>query len=390
MSDAKSWMNMTVDVLPSAGFMYGTDAAKTIDHANESCGVAFQVKEDCSLTGGKVFCQGVTGYSPYYKLQLWPMSTATGGQVDMSGYALAETAAFVGTVSGTWPYSLLHDVSFTSPYTATQGQRLALVLVYSSGTIDGSNYAKWDYISGRCEYINGYLSVLETYSSSSTTWSTSGSYYPSMVCTTNKSYDVGGVLSVVSASQYVPGTGQKLANKITMPAAVDGAGLELHAIGIRLNGGWTYFADGADTFKIGAWNSSGTELIDTLTLDADESGGYSKGNVGMYLGDADIFFGETLTLNSGDVVYYGFETDSGALYNPYHIFGAYETECLRSWPLGSMISGQYWASSSWANLGTALEVAGRWGMSLILSDMHGTSSGGASESANKPTMGVIG
>jgi hypothetical protein len=230
---------------------------------------------------------------------------------------------------------------------------------------------------------------LETYSGSATTWYSNGTYYPSIVCTTNKSYDLGGVISTGSSSKYLP-TGKRTANKITMPAEVSGAGLEFHAIGIRLNGGWTYLADSTDTFTIGAWNSSGTELIPALTLDADSSAGYGLGNVGIYLGDTDIFFGETLTLNSGDVVYYGFETASGALYNPYHHFGAYETECLRSWPLGSMIDGQYWDGSSWATCATTSEVAGRWGLSLILSDMHGTSAGGGGASANKPTMGVIG
>ena len=84
--------------------------------AAQLLGVTCQVQEDCDLTGGVIYCETITGTSPYWKLKLYPVNgAAAGGGPDTSGSALAESAAFQ-CVADT-----RHEIAFASSYTAVQG-----------------------------------------------------------------------------------------------------------------------------------------------------------------------------------------------------------------------------------------------------------------------------
>ena len=394
MADTRAWMKtvLTGWGMPSEIFGY-TDSTKAIDHANERQGVSFQVQEDCSITHGTAFCATIVGTSPYMKLQLWPMSTTVDGQPDTSGTVLAETAEFQGSVqTGDWPLVKMLKTAFTSPYSATAGQVLCLILTHSSGTIDGSNHCTWKFRSGRAQYRAGIGAYLESYEADADAFTSSGTYQPLMTVTTDKTYDLGGYPMLAEAYYYFGTSGYRTANKITLPAA--DPGIEIHVNGIQVAAN---IANGTDQITVGAWDSDGDALITGNIIDTQQSTGQTAGDIGYYLGSSNIYFKDTLTMTSGNSYWIGIENtadSTNSLYCDFVIFDDWADECNRSWPMGSNIEGNIylpfgggWADN-WAGSGSDKS---RFLINPIISDIQGTSSGGGGGSSiSGPSIGVIG
>ena len=259
MDDTSAFMHTVLSTYPASGQASTNDAVRVLDEDDDGSGVAFQVPEDCELTHGNVICTDVTGTSPYFKMQIWPMSTTGNGIPDESGTVLAETAAFQCTED-------LIKVAFTSSYSATQGEVLCCLMVHASGTIDGSNKVSVEEVNGRWSYhtgVNGiYLSKW-----SGGYWGNNGTYFPAMVVTTDKSYDVGGVMNYGASTLSTSVAGEIFAQKFVMPTDKL---LELHVAGFRFAGG---MLNSTDVAKVGAWDASGNPLIDLQTLDASQGRG---------------------------------------------------------------------------------------------------------------------
>ena len=366
------------------------DLANTLDHENEGVGVVFTAREDCSLTHANVLIDAVTGTSPYYKVQLWPMSDAGNGQPDMSGTVLAETAGFQGSLTGAFPYTKLFQPAFTSPYSATAGTMYAMIIQHDSGTIDGSNNCGFTATSGRRDYYTcGAGGYLQAYSGSRTTWYGSGLYIPGLTCVTDKAYDLGGVMAVETSATTLTVAGYRACNKITMPAAVSDAGLEMYCIGIQMSGA---IATGTSEFKVGAWDVDGNELCDPTEYDAEHGVGFASGQIGRTLGGATMYFAEPLLMSTGNAYYIGLENVSGNTFASFKIFDAYQSECERSWPMAGLVEAAYWAGSSWSDSWTGSAGGkNRWLINPIISDLYGTAAGGGGGgSTTGATMGVIG
>jgi hypothetical protein len=317
------------------------------------------------------------------------MNSVSGdGQPDMSGTVLAETAAFQGSAEAGWPYTKLLKTAFVAPYAATAGQTLCLMVNYSSGTIDASNSCTWKYESGRSMYRAGVGGYLESYSGSATVWYGNGTYQPVMTVTTDKSYDLGGYPLLGDANYYMGVSGYRYANKITVPAGGD---IEMHVVGLQINGS---ISNGTDSIIIGAWDSDGDELIADNTISTLVSVGQQMGDIGFYLGAAEIYFKETLTMTSGNSYYLGIENPgSSSLYGAFKVFDDWTADCNRSWPMGANIEaavylpfGGGW-TDSWAGSGSGKT---RFLINPIVSDIHGTASGGSAKPSTTLTMGVFG
>jgi len=378
MADTSAFMHTILSTYPASGQRYTGDAPKLMNDADISFGVIFQVPEDCNLTHANILCKSVAGTQPYFKCQLWPMDTSNNAQPDTSGTVLAETAAYQHSTG-------VNKTAFTSAYSATQGQVLCCIIVHSSGTIDGSNYCELEYISGRTVYWSGFNTMIQR-SASGGSYTTNGSYYPSVTVTTNKTYDVGGVMNHGYMNAYTGTTGYRYAQKFILPADKN---LELHCVGFRMN---SHSLDGTDVAKIGAWNAAGAELIDTQTIDADTGGGQTAGSIGFYLGESQLYFAETLTMVSGGTYYLGIEHVSGGIYLDMLGLGDDYDEMSRAYPgKGWVDKAAYWNGSSWDEdwVGGSTMTPGRFLISPILSDMHGVAGGGGS-SIPGPSIGVIG
>ena len=195
-------------------------------------------------------------------------------------------------------------------------------------------------------------------------------------------------MAVETAAKTLTVAGYRLCNKITMPAAVSGAGLEMYCIGFQMSG---LIASGTSECKVGAWNEAGAELCDSTQYDAEHGVGYTSGQIGRSGGGATVYFSEPLLMSTGNVYYIGLENVSGNTYASYKIFDAYTSECERSWPMAGHCEAAYWDGSSWADSWSG-SGAGKCRLLLnpIISDLYGTASGGGGSSIPGPSIGVIG
>ena len=380
MSDTSAFNGTILKTNWNVAPRYTDDASLVCDDDDVAAGVIFQVPEDCDLTHANVLCKAVTGTQPYFKAKLWPMSTTTGGQPDTSGTVLAETAAYQNSLG-------LNKVAFTSAYSATQGEVVACVFEYESGTIDGSNKCDFEYIGGRGNYHSGVNGILLYRTSGSATYSSNGSYFPSVCVTTDKDYDVGGTQPHGYSSLGSDVAGHRFCQKFTLPAD---RLLELHCIGIEVNS--HQILNSTDTAKVGAWDAAGDDLIDLNTLDADQGYGATAGEIGFYLGPSHLYFAETLTMVSGGVYYLGIEALSGWTKIEFLTMGDDYDAMQRGYPGMDWCQVSKWDGSSWDddfNAG-ATGTPGRALISPILSDIHGVAGGGGGSSISAPSMGLIG
>ena len=374
MSDTSAFMRTVLLTYPATGMAYTGDPTKAMDTDTDGSGVVFQVTEDCELTHGNIICTAVAGTSPYYKFEVWPMATTGNGVPDTTGTVLAESADFQCTAD-------LMKVAFTSSYSATQGQILCLLMVYADdgSTIDGSNYATVEQTNGRWSYWTGTQVYLNK---STSTWGNNGTYFPAMVVTTDKAYDLGGAMNYGASGLTTSTPGDIFAQKFVMPADKL---LELHVIGFRFAGD---MIGGSDVVDVGAWDASGDPLIDLCTIDADQGGGQSN-QFGFYLGESEVYFAEALTMVSGGTYYIGAECVSGTFGLQLLGMGADFDAMQRGYPGAGWCRASMWDGSSWDDDWSSPSTPGRFMVSPILSDMHGVAGGGGS-SIPGPSVGVIG
>ena len=378
MADTSAFMHTVLSTYPAIGLRYTGDAPKLMNDADISFGVVFQVPEDCSLTHANILCKSVAGTQPYFKCQLWPMSTTTNGQPDTSGTVLAETASYQHSAG-------VNKTAFTGAYSATQGQVFCCIIVHDTGTIDGSNYCELEYIAGRNTYWSGYNTMIQR-GSGGGSYTSSGAYYPSVTVTTNKTYDVGGVMNHGYTGMFLGSAGHKLANKFVLPADKN---LELHCVGFRMN---SMSFDGGDVANIGAWDAACEPLIDLQSIDADTGAGQTLGSIGFYLGETVLYFAETLTMVSGGTYYIGIENVSDNIYLDMLQFGDDYDEMVRAYPMQGICKAAKWDGASWSEdwVGGTTSTPGRFILSPVISDMHGVAGGGGGSSIPAPSIGVIG
>lgn len=387
MANTFEWNDTFIATFPDAEFGYANDNAWSMNSSTDAFGCGFQVPEAMSLTHGNVYCAGKTGTSPFYKLQVWPMSATSNTTPDTSGTVLAETADFQATYS--FPGVLLKE-AFLTPYSATAGEILCVIAVYADdgSTIDGSNFAQFLYTKGRQGQMTGLPSVLLR--TTGAWYANSEVFYPSgPYITTDKTYDIGGTPCALATALVIGGDGDLGALKMTLPAAIDGVGINLFCKGIKYAG---FGPAGDDVFRCGIWNSSGVALIRSPEMLGKKGGGSTPGAFGHYLSMTDMLFGDVLELTSGNTYYLGVERVSGSFNMSTHRFDG-NNDMFRAWPGGENFKGSYWDASdgspAWDDEFGSSFGEGRTFISPLLSDIQGTSAGGGG-STTGATMGVIG
>jgi hypothetical protein len=329
---------------------------------NDKIAVVFAVPEDCNITGMACYCTqtGLPSYAPpYFKMNIQGVLT-TSAQPDgtVKGTGSAETAAFQANDD------TRHAVALGSSYAATQGELLAGVLEYASGTIGGSRYGRFVERISTVRYNNLPIPL----AGSGGSWSASTDAWPVLTCTTDKDFDIGGIFNIGPASTTLSSSGHRWTMRISIPADES---LELHVDGFRWNGAGP--GGSGESYKVGIWNAAGTELV-SATIDADQGDQSGYGRSRYYL------FDETATITS-DTVYCGFEHTGDDIDLSYA--QVVHADALRSWPGGDMFYLGTWNGSAWTDVATS-----RPCMNLILSSLHG--SGGGGSSIPGPSMGVIG
>jgi hypothetical protein len=363
MADTYALLGTELKTFPGSYYGY-SNLDDTLDASGEKAAVIFQVPGACDLTGATAFCSGVAS-PPTYKFTLQAVDAAG----DPDGVVLATTAEFTPSAS------TAEQHSFTSAYTATQGQVLALVLEYGSGTISASNDATF-----RNRTVYAKYNLFPFYSGyNGSSWSGDNDAYPVMTVQTDEDWDTGGIFNTAAAATFGPSSnaGERYTQKMLIPS---GENIELHIIGFEFSGrvlnDTSAPADGP--YKAGIWNAAGTALA-SVSIDPDQQAAFPM--QAKY--SRDILFTSTATCTDNVAYYLGFE----------HLADALNVGCstpgsaagLKSWPAGDIFY-----AATFDQFGTITEdKSKRLLLNPILSSWHGTASGGGG-STTRPTMGVIG
>ena len=367
-----SWMDMSITTFPHGSDFTYTNSSSLTHTADVWTGVQFQVHEACNLVGATVASAYLTGTTGVWRFELWPLSTTSIGEPDLSGSALATSATFQPDAHlGLW------DASFTSPYAASAGQFLCALLVPDSG-VDASNKMNFMYRSGANEKHSFPGAMKSTDGGSS--WSTENYAYPGIGVRTDKSYHLGGIPCLGTTTQNMSAVGDRVAQAITIPEDENSlTGLEIHCTGFYYTG---YATTAGETINFGAWDVNGNDLVTPVTLDHEYLAYQLQYNTG-----GEFYFKEPLKMVSGGTYYIGWESTStdttqischrygksGAGYTLADTPGNPE----KFWPGDSAmnIEAFFWddsdAATVWEPIFTS-HGGGRMCLNPILGEVHGT------------------
>lgn len=257
-----------------------------LDSNDDKAAWVFQAHDALTITRLAVYCQNPgAGTSPTYRVSLQSVNSSG----EPSGTILGGGSPASGTTTltqDTWSW-----VSLSNSYACSRGQLLAVVIDYSSGTIDGSNYrevatglggALWNlpypvkqpdgggWSKSNLRPIFGY--------------GTAGAKYGYL--------NHAGTVTVPTS-----GTGLRVALKFTLPSAF-GNTFKVAGFRISMN------AVSAEDFKIGLWDGTTELQAVTITNGADGIGG----DTGGWLVHEFYFDEATLsTLNYGSAYRVGVE-----------------------------------------------------------------------------------
>ena len=187
---SNNWMGTEIAFQPSSHPQYSS--AEALSDTDKWRGVTFRVKGACSITHAATGLTTAAGTFGTYKYQLWPMSSTVGAP-DLTGTVLAETATFSVAAGYT-----IHEQAFPSPYSATAGQMLAVLLIPVA--VSGSNYCSWYH---RGPDSKGYFAHPGNLISNDggSSWLTTGAeYYPGIGLKTDKNFSLAGLPHKGSAS----------------------------------------------------------------------------------------------------------------------------------------------------------------------------------------------
>ena len=363
MTDTSALQGIQLKTHPGGAYNWGATTLKC-NSSDDKVGVLFAVPEDCNITGMACSCTAISGAQPEFKMNLQGVTTSGLAAIPdgtVKGSGAATTAGFQASAGA----REAHDFASSYEFAATQGELLSGVLEYNSGTISGSNYARFTQQIDAVEYTTFPVAA----KGASGSWSTYSADWPVLTCTTSLGFDIGGIFNAGPASTTLGTSGHRWTMRIEIPAAEN---IELHVDGFRWNGAGPGGA--GESYKVGIWNAAGTELV-SATIDADQ------GDASGYERSRSYHFSETCTITSGAVFYCGFEHTGDNIDLSYA--QVIHADALRSWPGGDMFYLGTWNGSAWTDDATSRPV-----MNLILSSLHG--SGGGGSSIPGPSMGVIG
>jgi len=129
-----------------------------LDAATDALEFIIQVSEADTITHVGFRIGVVTGTSPVYQVSL--QGVAGNGNPDgvIKGGGSPASATFTPTAAqnGTWQW-----IALANSYAATRGEFLALVIAYSSGTVDGANNASFTSVPTNTDHFTGFPYVIQ-------------------------------------------------------------------------------------------------------------------------------------------------------------------------------------------------------------------------------------
>ena len=315
---------------PGASFSISTF---TVDAATDM--LAWIVSAEATDTITRLGCNASAIESPpTYKISIQGVSTSAAGTPDgtIKGGGSPASATFVPTVGFDW-------ITLDNSYNVTQGEMIAIVIEYESGTIGASNDAAFALAQITSGFNRG-APLTTTSTDTGSTWTPS---------TNNVSGEAYGGSSTVygkpaeDVDDIADDTGTAdgiLANKFVLPV---GMATSVSCVGIE---GLSGFASATETFKFGIYDSTGhvTPLAETPTLVDEEINGDSTRV-------SELYFSNAATLIPGTTYYAGIRRVTGnARVNHWTVAEAAD---MAAFPLGINCHKSEWdGTDTWTDTDT--------------------------------------
>lgn len=126
------------------GFEIGAAVTYTnfaLDQTTDQLEVIFQADRAMTITKMAVRYGVRTGTPPTYKISLQGVDDTTGNpDGTIKGGGSPASTTFTPPADATWD-ATWRELTLDNSYTATRGEKLSLVVAYSAGTVDGSNFS---------------------------------------------------------------------------------------------------------------------------------------------------------------------------------------------------------------------------------------------------------
>jgi hypothetical protein len=284
------------DPLPLALAAGMTATNVVLDANTEKIAWVFQMPEDATLTHAGFLYGARTGTCPTYRISLQALGTdgnpdgtpLGGGSPASATFTPPATAAW----NGTWQW-----VALSNSYAATRGQRLAVVIDYSAGTIDGSNNSSFTRgFTNASAAFHGFPFATQDITGS---WAKQVTHPSFGVKSASQVY---GFPMESSFSTAMTSSGNRQALRFVLNS---GFGSTFQVAGLRFNG--EINAAGSD-FKIGVWLASDGSELEAITLDGDLAGSTGSNNL------FEFYFDSLVSLSFGTAYYAGLESGAGTSY----------------------------------------------------------------------------
>jgi hypothetical protein len=335
--------------IPIWGAGVQTVVNAVLDASGDKYAAVFMLREAATLTHAAIRVVSRTGTPPTYRVSLQG--------VDASGLpdaGILASQTFTPPADATWN-TTIQWIQFAASYNAARGQVLALVVDYSSGTIDASNFST--FASHDSGWTPGRPNLPYAVTDTTGTWAKSLTGYPIFGVKSSTTVYGFPLLAVTSATVSV--SGSRAAKKFTLPS---GGGGTFKLAGARLS---CQNAAAAQSWIVGLWDAAGA-VIQAVTLDADIAA--TPANASRIF---EVYFDDTpAVLDFGTAYYLGIERAASnvILYS----VGLSDANDASAFPLGAASCLSTWNGSAWSDTTTSLPI-----VELIFEDLTASAGGGS-------------
>jgi hypothetical protein len=270
-----------IDTSGQTTLSFGTFA---LDATTDALEFIFQMPEAATLTHGG-FRYGVRALTPpTYRISLQGVDASGNPDGTIKGGGTPASATFTPPAStawdGTWQW-----VAFTNSYAATAGEMLALVIDYSSGTVNGTNNSTfssgmtWSMRSTLPYSINNNATVRARQTVTSPIFG---------VKSASLAYGL-----PLQATTVTPYSSNSTPDEYALAWTTDTAWGDTYQVS-GVHGTFTFGA-AAKTITVNLYDTDGTTVLQTVTLDTDQTAVTSERSVDIYFPGtlAALTFGST-------------------------------------------------------------------------------------------------
>lgn len=259
---------------------------------------AIQARTAGAVSGFRFTYGARTGTPPTYVARIETLDASGNPSGTDAGGASPTAVTFTPPASTAWD-NTIRSLTFANSWTPTAGQLYAIVIRYSSGTVNVSNFSSFattNTTSGHDPTARGF--PYHSTTSNGTTWTkiaTSG-----VICWVEGGVLVGTPMQSVYGTLTSATNGHRSAAYFTLPASL-GSTYEIHGVDIA---GKAAGAGATCTLKL--WDSS-FNVLRSITIDGDHAAQPGTGYTARK-----VFFGNPYTAATGTKYYVGFESDGTA------------------------------------------------------------------------------